>query len=110
MDDRRTPPPPPQPADQRAAWNGRAIGSTPEIAFFCDDWNGKQALVAIGAGVMVVPSLARASIRADLVLRPTSSALPTRRLHAATARPPFRTPTVEAMLPVLHGLADIADG
>ena len=89
---------------------GRALGASPEIGFFCDDWNGKQALVAAGAGVMVVPSLAGVAVRADLVLRPTAPMLPTRRLYAATARPPFRTPAVQAMLPGLHALAADTDG
>ena len=83
----------------------RALGAPPDIAFFCDDWNGKQALVAGGAGVMGVPSLAEAAVRADLVLRPTSPALSTRRLYTVSARPPFRTPAVAAMLPVLRDLA-----
>ena len=83
----------------------RALGAEPAIAFFCDDWNGKQALVAGGAGVMVVPSLAGVAVRRDLVLRPTSPALPTRRLYTVSARPPFRTPAVEAMLPVLRSIA-----
>lgn len=87
----------------------RALGAPPQIAFFCDDWNGKQALVAAGAGVMVVPGLAEPAIRPDVVLRPTTPSLPTRRLYAATAPPPFRTPAVEAMLPVLHELAGAAD-
>src|SRR5690606_3736213 len=45
-----------------------AIGREPQIDFFCDDWNGKQALVAGGAGIMLVPTLAGALIRPDLAL------------------------------------------
>lgn len=82
-----------------------ALGAPPDIGFMCDDWNGKQALVAAGAGIMVVPTLAGAAIRPDLVLRPTTPALPTRRLYAATAQPPFRTPPAETMLTVLATLA-----
>src|SRR5690606_20940742 len=33
-----------------------ALGRAPHIAHLCDDWNGKQALVAGGAGIMVVPT------------------------------------------------------
>lgn len=82
-----------------------ALGGEPQIDFFCDDWNGKQALVAGGAGIMLVPTLAGALIRPDLVLRTTVPELPPRRLFAATARPPFRTPPAEAMLAVLTSLA-----
>lgn len=80
-----------------------ALGGPPRIGFLCDDWNGKQALVAGGAGIMLVPTLAQAAIRPDLVLRPTSPGLAPRRLLAATARPPFRPPAADAMLSLLVG-------
>jgi DNA-binding transcriptional LysR family regulator len=48
-------------------------GFEPRIGFHCDDWNGKQALVAGGLGVMLFPSLAPAQ-------RP-------RRRRAASAQP-----------------------
>jgi DNA-binding transcriptional LysR family regulator len=78
-----------------------ALGGPPRIGFLCDDWHGKQALVAGGAGIMVVPTLARAVIRPELVVRPTSPALAPRRLFAASARPPFRPPAADAMLTLL---------
>lgn len=81
------------------------LGSAPQIAYFCDDWNGKQALVAGGAGIMVVPTLARAAIRSDLVLHLTSPPLPARRLFAATAKRPFRTPAADMIVEMLQGLA-----
>ncbi len=81
-----------------------ALGGPPRIGFTCDDWNGKQALVAGGAGVTLVPTLAREALRPDLVLRPTAPRLPPRRLHVAVPRPPFRTPPAEAMLDLLTGM------
>jgi DNA-binding transcriptional LysR family regulator len=78
-----------------------ALGGPPRIRFFCEDWNGKQALVADHAGIMIASSLTRAALRPDVVLRPTSPALPTRRLYAATAAPPFRLPAATAMIDVL---------
>jgi DNA-binding transcriptional LysR family regulator len=78
-----------------------AIGASPRIGFVCDDWNGKQALVAAGAGVMLVPTLAQDVIRPGVVLRPTTPGLPPRRLYAAVPRPPFRIPAAEAMLRLL---------
>jgi DNA-binding transcriptional LysR family regulator len=81
-----------------------ALGAPPRVGFVCHDWNGKQALVAAGAGVMVVPSLARGSLRPDVELRPTTPALPTRRLYVAVPRPPFCTPPARAMLGLLVDL------
>jgi DNA-binding transcriptional LysR family regulator len=82
---------------------GDALGAPPRIGFMCDDWNGKQALVAGGMGVMVVPTLAAPALRGDIVVVSTSPTLPHRRLFAATARPPFRSPAAGAMLAVLRG-------
>jgi DNA-binding transcriptional LysR family regulator len=82
-----------------------ALGAAPRIGFTCHDWNGKQALVAGGEGIMLVPSLARRALRTDLELRPTRPALPTRRLYAAVSRPPYRSAATEEMLTVLSRLA-----
>ncbi len=78
-----------------------ALGGSPRIGFFCEDWNGKQALVAGGSGIMLVPTLARTPTHPGVALRPTSPSLPRRRLYAATPSPPFRLPAVTAMLTVL---------
>ncbi|WP_214405953.1 LysR family transcriptional regulator [Pseudonocardia lacus] len=82
-----------------------ALGGPPRIGLFCEDWNGKQALVAAGAGVTLVPTLARAAVREGVVLRPTAPALPTRRLFALSAAPPQRLPPATAMLGLLRELA-----
>jgi DNA-binding transcriptional LysR family regulator len=82
-----------------------ALGGPPRIGFTCHDWNGKQALVAGGAGIMLVPTLARAAMRPSIQLRPTRPRLPARRLYAALPNPPFRTPPAAAMLDVLADLA-----
>jgi DNA-binding transcriptional LysR family regulator len=81
-----------------------ALGRAPRIGFTCHDWNGKQALVAAGAGIMLVPTLARPAIRPDIQLRPTNPRLPTRRLYAAVPEPPFRTPAATTMLDLLTKL------
>jgi DNA-binding transcriptional LysR family regulator len=78
-----------------------ALGNPPRIGFTCDDWNGKQALVAAGAGLALVPTLARAAIRSDVALRPTDPPLPVRRLFAAAPAPPFRPPAAAAMITLL---------
>ncbi len=77
-----------------------ALGGPPRIGFFCDDWNGKQALVAAHSGVMLVSTSTRGALRRDLVLRPTVPTLPTRRLYAAAAHP-FRPPAATAMISIL---------
>jgi DNA-binding transcriptional LysR family regulator len=84
---------------------GEALGAPPQVDFHCDDWNGKQALVAAGVGVMVVPRLACAAMRPELVVRPTKPALPTRRLYAGIARPPYRSAAASAMLELLPEIA-----
>lgn len=81
-----------------------ALGGPPRIGFRCDDWNGKQAFVAAGAGVMLTPALAGPSLRGDLVTRPLSPQLPTRPLYAVTPRTPMPTPATGAMLAVLTEL------
>ncbi|ROO61930.1 DNA-binding transcriptional LysR family regulator [Micromonospora sp. Llam0] len=81
-----------------------ALGGPPRIAFHCDDWHGKQALVAAGAGIMLVPALARGTAHPGVVLRPTSPALPPRQLYAAVATPPLRPPAVTVMLAMLREL------
>ncbi|MGH3244518.1 MAG: LysR substrate-binding domain-containing protein, partial [Spirillospora sp.] len=79
-----------------------AAGFRPRIGFHCDDWHGKQALVASGAGIMLFPELARPRARDDIVLRPTVPALPARRVLAVTGAPPHRPPTADRMLDLLH--------
>jgi DNA-binding transcriptional LysR family regulator len=78
-------------------------GFEPRIGFYCDDWNGKQALVAAGLGIMLFPGLALPSARADVVLRPLSPPLPSRRVLAAIpAASGYRPPAVDPMLELLR--------
>ncbi len=85
-----------------------ALGGPPRIAFTCDDWGGKQALVAAGAGITLIPGLALAGMRPDLALRLPSPRLPTRRLFVALAPVPHRAPTATAMCALLVDLARAA--
>jgi DNA-binding transcriptional LysR family regulator len=78
-----------------------AIGGPPRVGFMCDDWTGKQALVAGGAGVMVVPTLAASALRAGLALRATSPPLEPRRLFIAVPERPYRTLQADAMVDLL---------
>lgn len=84
---------------------GRALGGPPRVGFTCDDWTGKQALVAAGMGVTIISTLAAAAVRPDLALRPTSPALPRRQVLAAVAPRATRTAAASAMLTILTSLA-----
>jgi DNA-binding transcriptional LysR family regulator len=92
---------------ESAPWSPLAdsFGRPPRVGLFCDDWNGKLALVAAGAGVTLVPTLAQPAVRPDVVLRPVLPALPMRRLFAAVPEPQYRTPAVTAILRVLASAA-----
>lgn len=81
-----------------------ALGRTPTVGFTCDDWTGKQSLVANGCGVTLVPTLARGATRPDVVLRATTPRLPPRRLYAAVPPSPRRSPAAEVMLTMLIDL------
>jgi DNA-binding transcriptional LysR family regulator len=81
-----------------------ALGAPPRIGFFCDDWHGKQALVAAHAGVMLVPTLTQHTVRTDVVVRPTVPALPPREVFVAVAEPPLRPPAAAAMVAILMEL------
>src|SRR3954466_6086784 len=60
---------------QRASSGGalvdaaRAPGFEPCIGFEASNWLGKQGLVAAGVGVTLIPSVALATVREDVVLR-----------------------------------------
>lgn len=79
-------------------------GFQPRVGFQCDDWNGKQALVAAGAGIMLFPGLAVPTARPDVVLRPVSPALPPRPVMVVT-RADHRAATVAPMLELLREAA-----
>jgi DNA-binding transcriptional LysR family regulator len=83
----------------------RTLGGPPRIGFTCDDWTGKQALVAAGMGVTIMSTLASSAVRPDIALRPSAPALPRRRVLAAVAPADIRTAAASAMLTVLTSLA-----
>ena len=86
-----------------------AMGGSPRIGFTCDDWNGKQALVAGGSGIMLMPTLAAAAIRPDIELRPTMPRLAPRPLYIAVAEPPFRSPAAQAMAQLLQTMVPTSE-
>jgi DNA-binding transcriptional LysR family regulator len=52
-----------------------ADGFEPRIAYRVRDWTGKLGFVAAGLGLTLVPALAAAGVRADVVLRDVAHAL-----------------------------------
>jgi DNA-binding transcriptional LysR family regulator len=79
-----------------------AAGFEPKIAFHSDDYLAIQGFVAAGMGVSLIPDLALLALRDDVVIRSVSGARPYRTIHAATMRDGYRSPAVDAMLPVLE--------
>lgn len=83
-----------------------ALGAPPRITSICDDWSGKQGLVAAGIGVMLYPALAgRSALRPDIRLVHPSPRLPRRILRAVVLPEPSRAPVVTSFIPVLRDVA-----
>jgi DNA-binding transcriptional LysR family regulator len=79
-------------------------GFEPRIRFGAEQWLGKQGLVAAGVGVTLIPGLAVAGVREDIVLRTLADA-PTRRVVALLPEG-YRSPAAEAFVEVLRVEAD----
>ena len=72
-------------------------GFHPRIDFAVREWTAKQGYVAAGLGLALVPSLAAATIRTDLVLRPLHPQdAPVRAVYAATSALVTPPPAVTA--------------
>jgi molybdate transport repressor ModE-like protein len=80
-------------------------GFEPRIAFESDDYHVLQGYVSAGLGVTLLPDLALATLRSDLVVLPTSPEAPKRRVWAATRPEGSRSPATEAMVTVLEEAA-----
>lgn len=76
-------------------------GFVPRIAFQSTEWLGKQGLVAAGVGITLIPTVALATVRDDIVLRSLVDA-PTRRISIATHSSRYRAPGVEPMRAILR--------
>jgi DNA-binding transcriptional LysR family regulator len=80
----------------------RRAGYEPRIGLTCEDWSGKQGLVASGVGITLFPSLALDNVHADLVLRPIADGFPSRRVYALVPEQPLRAPAVDPFLALLR--------
>jgi DNA-binding transcriptional LysR family regulator len=83
----------------------RAAGFEPRIGFEAEAWLGKQGLVAAGVGVTLIPAVALATVRDDVVLRSLGDEGPVRRLYVATQASGYRAPGVEPMRAILGRVA-----
>lgn len=78
-----------------------AAGFEPRIAFHSDDYNAIQGFIAAGVGVSLVPDLALATVREDVVARSLGARPPTRVIEAVTLAAGYRSPAKQAALDVL---------
>jgi DNA-binding transcriptional LysR family regulator len=83
----------------------RAAGFEPRIGFEAGNWLGKQGLVAAAVGVTLIPSVALATVREDVVLRSLGPDGPVRTLYLATQACGYCAPAVEPMKAILRNVA-----
>jgi DNA-binding transcriptional LysR family regulator len=81
-----------------------AHGFEPRIRFGAEQWLSKQGLVAAGVGVTLIPGLAVATVRDDIVLRSLGPDAPRRRVVAALPLG-YRAPAVEPFVALLRAEA-----
>jgi DNA-binding transcriptional LysR family regulator len=86
-----------------------AHGFEPRIRFGAEQWLSKQGLVAAGVGVTLIPGLAVATVREDIVLRSLGPDAPRRRVVAVLPAG-YRAPAVEPFLALLRAEADAHRG
>jgi DNA-binding transcriptional LysR family regulator len=80
----------------------RRAGFEPRVALRSDDYLALQGLVAAGLGVGLLPELAMASVRDDIVVRPLGPDGPVRHLTAVAYAGACQSPRVTAMLAALR--------
>jgi len=83
----------------------RAAGFEPRICLESAQWLGKQGLVAAGVGVTLIPTLALATVRDDIVLRSLGPDAPRRTISLATLGCGYQAPAVEPMRELLQPVA-----
>jgi DNA-binding transcriptional LysR family regulator len=82
-----------------------AAGFEPAVAFESDDYQTVQGLVAAGVGVALIPRLALAVVREDILVRELSPSPPARTVVAAVAASARLLPAAPAMLGILAELS-----
>jgi len=80
-------------------------GFEPRVRFRCEEWLGRQGLVSAGVGITVIPRLAVAAVRAELVIRPLGTIIPSRGVYAIHHQSAGGDSLISAMLGELHHAA-----
>jgi DNA-binding transcriptional LysR family regulator len=84
----------------------RLAGFEPQVAFRTDNYQAIQGLVAVGAGIGLVPRLSLTPRRRDVVAVPMASPAFSRRIAALAVPVAARPSTVDDLLDVLRATAD----
>lgn len=84
-----------------AARAAARAGFVPRVAFESDDYTAIRELVGTGAGVALLPDLAKFPPHASVVLRSLGPDRPFRTIQVATRPEAFRSPAAAAMLEIL---------
>ena len=79
----------------------RNAGFEPNVGFETDDYNVMQGFIAAGLGVTLLPDLALANLRSDVVVRPTDPPAPERRVWAVSRPEGARSPATGEMISIL---------
>jgi len=79
----------------------RDAGFEPRIGFETDDYHVMQGFIAAGLGVTLLPDLALATLRSDLVVRATDPPAPVRQVLAVSRPEGSRSPATDEMLAIL---------
>jgi DNA-binding transcriptional LysR family regulator len=82
-----------------------AHGFEPRIRFGAEQWLSKQGLVAAGVGITLIPRLAVATVREDIVLRSLGPDAPRRKVVAVLPCG-YRSPAVGPFVELLRAEAD----
>lgn len=82
-----------------------AAGFTPNVRYYCRDWDAVAALVAAGAGVALIPRLAQPLRHGDAVIRPVHGPTAARSLFALVRAGVEEDPGTAAVLSTLQEVA-----
>ncbi|MEX2984114.1 LysR family transcriptional regulator [Streptomyces sp. C36] len=86
------------------------LGFEPRVGLCCDDWYGKQRMVAAGMGIGLFPALAVPSLGPGLALRSLDGQFPPRDVYLVLpdrdSRAPATGPLTAVLLELVTGLED----
>ncbi|HEX5194653.1 MAG TPA: LysR substrate-binding domain-containing protein [Solirubrobacteraceae bacterium] len=85
-------------------------GFEPRVRFHCEEWLGRQGLVAAAVGITLIPRLALHAVRRDLAIRPLGTIIPPRRVYAIHHRSADGNPLIHGFLRELRHTASTLAG